>query len=201
MALKYNEFMLAMAISTFSLSATVAHAQNIDTAAGWDGSQSISSWGVPDTATYGQTITANGSQTGLRDFTFYLNFGGGAPVNTQAFVYAWDPVGLRLTGNALFASDVFTAPSTAGFSPVLVQTGGVSLNAGSQYVLFLTTSTAPGQSTGSYTWGTVSDDTYAGGTFVYQNNATDFASLGNRGWDVGSFGDLAFKANSALARS
>ena len=49
-----------------------ASAQIIDTTPQWNGTQFISSWGVPNTATYGQTITSTATQTRLSSFTFQL---------------------------------------------------------------------------------------------------------------------------------
>jgi hypothetical protein len=51
---------------------TSANAQNIDTLSQWNGTTFISSWGVPNTATYGQTFTPTNNQTRLSGFTFEL---------------------------------------------------------------------------------------------------------------------------------
>jgi len=50
-----------------------ASAQIIDTTPQWNGTSFISSWGIPNTATYGQTITPTAGQTRLSSFTFQLN--------------------------------------------------------------------------------------------------------------------------------
>src|ERR1700754_361025 len=171
-----------------------ASAQNIDTNPAWNGSQFISSWGVPNTATYGQTITPTSGQTRLSGFSFQLqqNSGATAP-QYQAFVYAWDATNQRITGSSLFTSAVFTAPTGAAFTPVSINTGTIVLTPGQQYVLFLTTSTRTGQSEAAYRWGSVSDTAYAGGRFVYQNNGTNFSQLSTASWsNIGI--DLAFTA-------
>ena len=120
--------------------ASPAVAQSINTLGQWDGTQFISSWGVPNTQTYGQTITATPTQSLLTGFTFQLSQTAGAAAQYQAFVYAWDAANQRITGNALFASGILTAPSGAAFTPVSISTGKVALIPGQQYVLFLTTS-------------------------------------------------------------
>ena len=62
----------------------------IDTTPAWNGTASIAAWGVPNTATYGQTFTATDQQRRLLGFTFYLqNFSGTAP-KYQAAVYEWN---------------------------------------------------------------------------------------------------------------
>lgn len=171
-----------------------ASAQNIDTHPAWNGSQFISSWGVPNTATYGQTITPTAGQTRLSGFTFNLFQAGGATApQYQAFVYAWDGTNSRITGSALFTSGVFTAPTGAAFTPVSINTGTVVLTPGQQYVLFLTTSTVSGQSEGNYRWGSVNNATYAGGRFVFRNNGTDFSQLSTTSWSFINE-DLAFTA-------
>lgn len=172
-----------------------ASAQTIDTHPQWNGTTFISSWGVPNTATYGQTITATAGQAVLSSFTFELSQTGGTAPQYQAFVYQWDPVNRRITGSSLFTSNVFTAPTTgAAYSPVTINTGSVVLAPGQQYVLFLTTSTVGGQPNSAYRYGSVGTNTaYAGGQFVFQNNGTNFNNLSTNTWSFIAQ-DLAFTA-------
>lgn len=171
----------------------------IDTTTVWDGSTSISSWGVPDTATYGQTITPTSRQVTLNSFTFNLANNSGTAPQYQAFIYQWDSVtNNRITGSALYTSAIITAPAAAAtFTPVTINTGGTALTANQKYVLFLTTSTISGQASGSYRWGSVSDATYTGGKFVYMNNGSIFADLSSTAWDTTYNQDLAFTATFA----
>lgn len=172
---------------------TPANAQNIDTMSQWNGITSISSWGVPNTATYGQTFVPTSGQTHLSGFTFQLSQTGGTAPQYQAFVYAFDPTTQRITGSALFRSGIFTAPSGAPFQTVSIGTGNVVLSPGQQYVLFLTTSTITGQANGTYKWGTVTNTAIPTGQFVFQNNGTNFAQLSSANWStIGS--DLAMQA-------
>jgi uncharacterized protein with beta-barrel porin domain len=171
-----------------------ASAQNIDTHPEWNGTQSIQSWGVTDTATYGQLITPTAQQTRLGSFTFELARTSGTAPQYQAFVYQWDSVNNRITGTALFSSGVFTAPSGTGFSPVTINTGSVILTPGQQYVLFLSTSNQQPQANSSYKYGQVGNNTaYAGGQFVFQNNDGNFAQLSTNAWSTIAE-DLAFIA-------
>jgi hypothetical protein len=149
--------------------------------------------GVTNTATYGQTITATASQTRLSSFTFQLNQTSGTAPQYQAFVYQWDATNQRITGSALFASGVFTAPSGAAFSPVTINTGSVVLTPGQQYVLFLSTSNQQPQANGSYKYGSVANTAYAGGQFVFQNNGANFNQLSTTTWTTIAI-DLAFQA-------
>lgn len=174
----FNHRQLLLAGAATLALATPAAAQNIDTTSSWNGTTFISSYGVPNTATYGQTITATTTQARLTGFTFQLSQSSGTAPQQQAFVYQWDPVTNRITGNALYASSVFTAPSGATYTPVTVNTGSILLTPGQQYVLFLTTSTTTGQANASYRYGALTNNTtYAGGQFVFYNNGTNFSQL------------------------
>ena len=77
-------------IAATALLTTPAIAQTIDTTTSWNGSDSNAPWGVPDSATYGQTITPTAQQTFLTSFTFELRQVAGGDVQYQAFVYQWD---------------------------------------------------------------------------------------------------------------
>ncbi|PWK71539.1 autotransporter outer membrane beta-barrel domain-containing protein [Aminobacter sp. AP02] len=193
---------IAATVALFSISG-VAQAQTyevIDTRPEWNGTSFISSFGVPNTATYGQTITPTSAQTRLHEFTFYLSHTSATAPQTQAFVYEWNPSTNRIVGSALYQSDVFTAPSGAAYSPVTITTGGVTLVAGTQYVVFLTTSTVASQANGSYKWGALTTNSYySGGRFVFFNNSTNFSQLSSSMWSEIQQ-DLAFLMTFGLAR-
>ncbi|QOG20346.1 MULTISPECIES: autotransporter outer membrane beta-barrel domain-containing protein [Bradyrhizobium] len=173
---------------------TSAQAQNIDTMPQWNGTSFISSWGVPNTATYGQTFTPTSGQTRLSGFNFQLSLPFGTAPQYQAFVYAFDPTTQHITGSALFSSGIMTAPSGSAYQTVSINTGGVSLTPGQQYVLFLTTSTITGQPNSAYRWGALTNNTaIPNGQFVYQNNGTNFGMLSATSWSsIGE--DLAMQA-------
>lgn len=174
--------------------AAPALAQNIDTVPSWNGTSFISSWGVPNTATYGQTITPTAQQGRLQSFTFYLSMAAGTAPQYQAMVYQWDPVNLRITGNALYTSGALTAPTGSAYTPVTINTGNLRLPAGLQYVLFFTTSTFTGQANATYRYGALTGNTtYPGGQFVFFNNGTNFGQLSTGTWSFISQ-DLAFSA-------
>src|SRR5450432_687504 len=171
-----------------------AMADNIDTTPQWNGSSFISSWGVTNTATYGQTITPTTGQRILTGFTFELAQTPGTAPQFQAFVYQWDSVNNRITGTALFSSAVFTAPAATTFTPVTINTGSIALTPGQQYVLFLSTSNQQPQANAGYKYGSLTNNTtYAGGQFVFQNNGANFGSLSTSSWSSIAE-DLAFTA-------
>ncbi|MCJ9733250.1 hypothetical protein MOV75_24060, partial [Bradyrhizobium sp. PRIMUS42] len=86
------------------------------------------------------------------------------------------------------------SPASATLKPVTVNTGGVVLTPGQQYVLFLTTiNVTQSNPSSKNSFGSVFSSPYAGGTLVYQNS-TSAADLSGQSWDVVMSGDLAFVA-------
>lgn len=176
---------------------------SIDTTPSWNGTNSASYFGEPDSATYGQTISTDATGGVLTSFTFYLS-----PLNLdfKAFVYQWD--GAKAVGPALYSSAVTNiGDSFTGFRATSFNTGGVSLAANTAYVLFFSTSGVQAQRFNTNTWGALSTDAYAGGEFVFHNSSNDPSSLlAAAGWDcpsgcdyLGRGADLAFKASIAPA--
>jgi Ca2+-binding RTX toxin-like protein len=147
-------------------------------------------FGKPNTATYGQVITAPTNDTQLDSFTFLMD-----QPDTVIFrgeVYAWD--GEKATGPNLYESEPRTTSGSNSLEEITFNTGGIQLVPGREYVLFATISKDYEASSGQGSWGWVPDDNaYAGGKFVYMNNGSNFDQLFARSWLVFG-GDLAFKA-------
>jgi hypothetical protein len=169
-------------------------AVSIDTVASWDGSSFISSFGIPNTQTYGQTVTVPVGLPVLQSFSFEMELP--PPLAFRGEVYAWD--GTKAAGPNLFESDV-TSTTTGGnvFQLITFDTGGIALVPGGVYVLFASTSKDNSNHSGRGIWGvTQFDDTYAGGTTVYINNGTDTTKWTSKPWATLP-GDLAFQATFA----
>jgi hypothetical protein len=174
-----------VAVLALALSASPALGQTI----GSGGGSSITSWGKPDTQTYGQTVTA--INTSLDSFSFWL--GGGSALNYQAYVYGWDQGLMRASGAALFTSAVMAAPGGVGFQQVTINTGGIAVDINSMYVAFLSTSGLAGS--GQIGWEATGGDGYAGGAFVFINNGEDTSAWTNQQWTTnwqGAGNDLRF---------
>jgi hypothetical protein len=154
---------------------------------------SIIYWGNPNTATYGQTITV-GSDNFLNSFSFYL--GGGNATNFRAYVMGWN--GTSATGPVLYASGTQTYTPGAGFQQISENTGGLNLNVGGQYVLFLSTSEVyDGNQNSLISFQSVNHDVYGGGLFVFNNNSGNFGALSSSAWSQnwqGQGADLSFQA-------
>ena len=120
---------------------SAAHADTtISTLGLWDGSTAISAWGGGATNTYGETFTAPGGS--LTSFSFEVN-DGGTPASYVAEVYAWNG---SLTGGApvqgtggpaLYTSGPMTTSGDGAFDLITINTGGVALTAGTNYVIDL----------------------------------------------------------------
>jgi hypothetical protein len=181
----------ALALAVTALGSSPASA--ISTYKSWDGSQSVGSFGCPDTTTYGQVITV-GKKTTLNNFSFkWINSSSGSMV-VRGEVYAWD--GSKATGSALWESRKRTISfQDSAFHTEVFKPGALPLSQGAQYVLFASIDKDFEQCTGNYVlnWGSVSDSTYSGGTFVYQNNTGNETLWTTQAWN--QFGiDLAFRA-------
>jgi hypothetical protein len=105
-------------------------------------------------ATFGQTITVPEGDNVLDRFSFYLvenkNALNGSPLGPQtvtykAYVYEWDAAGNRAVGPALWQSPAPQVVTTSSdFQEVVAETGGVQLQSGVQYVIFLSMSETSG---------------------------------------------------------
>lgn len=156
--------------------ATAASEWDLDYTAAGD--SAISPFGVPDTATYGQTITVPVGPEVLESFSFAVDLP--ETVVFRGVVQAWDTGAGHATGPVLFqsapTSTAGTGVETVTFTPDVAVTPGV-------YVLYLTVSYdyAAGSGTGNFPWH--SDDPYADGAFVWHNNNSDVDALTTQTWD------------------
>ena len=187
-----RHLIMASAMLCGLLGGTAAIAGNIDTTTGSQQGD-IYNFGYPDTATYGQTFTAGGSN--LSSFSLYLEGGGGGPTDVKGYIATWDG---SKAGTLVYSSGVQSIAGNGAlqefaFSP------NVSLVDGQQYVAFLSVSEVYGSGTGSFGMPLVGDETP--GQFVFSNNSGDFNSLFADNWAVGWVGanDVYFKANFSAA--
>lgn len=182
------------------LMAAIPGSVKADTVLSVPQSGNVMEWGVPDTATYGQTVTVpTNGDTELNSFTFNLGptFSGAGPINYTADVYAWNPVTNMAVGPAVYTSSTQTYTPGAGFVPVTV-TPDVNLLPGQQYVLFFSTAgLQSGQPISTIFWGTGTG--YSGGSFVFLNNGNNPSQWTSTSWtigpNVGLAQDLAFNAD------
>jgi hypothetical protein len=161
-----------------------------DTVASWNGTEHISTFGVTDTATYGQLVKVWDGASPMTGFSFLIGQCG-ADVTFRGSVYAWD--GAKATGSSLFTSARFTLNARSAYQRVYFDTGSLSLPAG-DYVVFVSTSDDQSGAPASGCWfgAMTNDTTYPDGHFVYLNNGANSAQWTSASW--GSISrDLAFQ--------
>ncbi|MGO4476381.1 PEP-CTERM sorting domain-containing protein [Massilia sp. 2TAF26] len=151
---------------------------------------SISPFGYPDTATYGQTFTV-GADNVLNSFSMYL-YGNNQSLDFRGYVAGWD--GSKAT-SILYTSPTRSVTPGQGLMEFSFDTGSLSLTAGQKYVMFLSVSDLGTQEYSTYNM-PATNNSYAGGDFVYFNNGLDFGALTTQAWECREcgFGDVAFKA-------
>jgi hypothetical protein len=190
-------FALLLASVSYAPLASAAPTFVIDTLSGWNGVDAIASFGEPNTATYGQTVTV-GPDNVLNGFTFLLDQTSLAPVHFRAYVMAWDDAQSRATGPVLYTSGNMQTTNVVGFETFNINTGNLALNSGSDYVLFFNASSNFDGLGDSANWASrASSNVYPSGLFVFQNNGGNFGNLSTQPWDrdwQGPGYDLAFRA-------
>jgi hypothetical protein len=165
----------------------------INTIPSWDGAEFIASFGVPDTATYGQTINIAPGSASVASFGFEIG-NCTANVALRGEVYAWD--GTKAIGASLFESPVTVVNASNSFQLVLFSTPGLILPPGN-YVIFATTSRdQSGAPAAGCRYGSVDDTAYPAGLHVYLNNGTDVSQWTSGAWPTLPL-DLAFQVNLA----
>ena len=146
----------------------------------------ISSFGYPNTATYGETIVGNGHALVSFTFTFTLP----ATTNFQPAVYTW--TGTQ-AGTQVWLGAT-TAPCGCGQETMtFTLPSGVVLQNGQQYILLMTTLANTGSGTGNFA--STDNSAYPNGDFRFQNGTAGqpLSTLSGGGWgNIAS--DLAFTA-------
>jgi hypothetical protein len=168
----------------------------VNTIPAWNGSAYVYPFGEPETATYGQVITARSdTHRFLKSFRFIVNLP--PSVKFRGYVYEWDAQAQRATGVARW-SGLTRHTSAETWQPVTVNTGRLRLIPGHKYVLFLSVTGIPQQPRTGIFAQPQEQNLYAGGAFVFFNNS-DVSDWTTQPWDggagdfLGPGGDLAFR--------
>lgn len=163
---------------------------------------SLSSFGEPNNATFGQTFKLNpGDDTLLDSVTFFVNdFVNTDFIDFAFYVYEWNSTNKRITGSALFTNDTGgTAPFTTtnnggsdGMESFAVNVGGVPLAIGTDYMWFISASNFFDTVQGTGSVGSNGSDVFPNGSAFFLNNGNDFGLLSTSSWVAPSSTDLAF---------
>lgn len=169
----------------------LAGAQTIlDTTAAWTG-DGVAALGGNGVAAYGQTFTVP-SDPVLQSFSVFLaDFDTTLPVQFQAFVAGWNNSRsvFRPSAPVLFSSPVMTLPGgNNNWQEVTIQTGGLQLTPGGQYVFFLGTYGLFQGIQYQLKMGTINfSSPYAGGEFAYDGQSPSNGTLSQafaQSWQV-----------------
>jgi PEP-CTERM motif len=136
-------------------------------------------FGNPETATYGELFTSpSNGDNNLSSFSFYMgsSFLAGNII-TGAYIATWTGT---LAGTLLYSAGPINYDNV-GDEQITLNTGGLALNANSQYVMFLSVSNFYGQSAGEAYASEGTSITGLNG-FVYNNNAGNFSALFTTAW-------------------
>ena len=172
----------------------------ISTVAEWNGTDNAQFWGTTGSATYGQVFTPTGSELILQDFSIFADSLGN-PLQYRAYVQQWNQGLNQAVGNILFTSSTMVLSATPGFNQITINTGGLLLSAGVDYIAYFSSSDVPqpnipGSQMG---WLTASSADPNAVGFRFSNSATTFnpvTGVSSPWLGTGSF-DLAFEAHFA----
>jgi len=204
-----NLFRLPLFCIAATTLASVSFAQTtFDTMSSWDGGTAISSFGNPDSATYGQTFLAP-TDSKMLDYSFQLLGSTGTTFQLRGMLFDWTgsltgPGGGGL-GSAIYTSAPIVVNGNGAFQQVTINPN-MNLIPGHSYVAAISVSdpTDYDATTGT---GSVGFNWYShganngGGGFVWSNNGNDVSALSS-GWSTwNDFGDAAYTAHFASAQA
>lgn len=159
----------------------LALADSILTFPGWNGTDTISAFGNPNTSTYGEAITTPAGDGSVSSFSFYLQESAG--FQFQAFISPWDNSGYALTGSLLFLSSVITA-TDSNLDLYSIVVPGAAVTPGTIYMFGITIDNVYAADTGLT--GVMGGDLEADGNstyyFAWSNDGGDF-SLAYSDWN------------------
>ena len=150
----------------------------------------ISAFAIPNTTTYGEIITAPSNSGKLESFSFWLE---GSVAQAFGGVGTWTGSGV---GTNLFTSSTFGA-SYGGFTEVTVNTGGIALTPGQNYVLYFSNGISGNSGYDTFEMGSGSS-LDSGRGMAWDNNNGGSPVNGDWNGSHGGSYNLAYKAVFAV---
>jgi hypothetical protein len=183
---------LLAAVATATLIALGASQANAVTLDNSPGSGSISNFGVPDSQTYGEVLTAPITGT-MTSFTLWLNGGVGS---LEGSVGTWNGGPAFSFGNGSPSTLYTSGPQASTGTQSFTFTPNVSVTAGNEYVAFLSVFGDPNATTSTSM--PLSSNFVSGIDYFVWNNST--SPYGNTSWNYfGDFGNAQFAATFTAA--
>ncbi len=167
----------------------------ISTYGAWNGYNYIDSWGVINSATYGQLLIVPAGENSLKFFSFSIN-DQGSVITYRAMIYNWDNSSSHATGSPLFQTGPMTTVGANRYERyTFTIPGGLSVTPGQQLILLATTCfDQAGAPNSAARWGSTKNDaSYPEGRFYFLNNGNNSAALTTSAWSTMA-DDLAFTA-------
>ncbi len=183
---RLSRYMLPVALVLVALVALPAGAQQINTYPGWNGSDTISSFGYPNTATYGEAITTPAGASNVSSISFWLNEATG--FEFQAFIAPWDNNNYLIPGGlagATYLSPIQTVSSGGTLKEYTISGFSAPVTAGTIYMFGLTIDNVYNQDA-QFGAGSQGGDIFAGGNSTYYfawNNDSGNGSLLGSNWN------------------
>ena len=183
---RISRYVLPAVLVLVALVALPAGAQVIQTDPGWNGSNTISSFGYPNTATYGEAITTPGGATNVQQVSFWLNEATG--FQYQVFIAPWDNNNYLIPGGlagAIYVSPVQTIASGGTLTQYTVSGINAAVTPGTIYMFGLTIDNVYNNDA-QFGAGSQGGDIFANGNSTYYfawNNDSGNGSLLGANWN------------------
>lgn len=150
----------------------------------------ISTYGVPNTATYGQTFIApSATDTVLDSVQFKIDPLGTGDVNVRLHVGTW--TGTKV-GSLIYTGSLVTLGSGLGWTNVVYSNLGINVVHNQAYVAFASVSND--YIGGTAQWASSTAASYGNGTFVFLNNGNDAGQWTTTNWTSAGI-DATFEMN------
>jgi len=136
---RLSRYVLPVMLVLVALVASPAGAQQVNTYPGWNGVDTISSFGYPNTSTYGEAITTPAGATNLQIVSFWLNEATG--FEYQLFIAPWDNNNYLIPGGlagAIYLSPIQTIASGGTLTQYTINGINATITPGTIYMFGLT---------------------------------------------------------------
>jgi PEP-CTERM motif len=170
-----------------ALIALPAGAQTIQTDPSWNGTNTISSFGYPNTSTYGEAITTPAGGTSVSSFSFWLNEAAG--FQFQAFIAPWDNNNYLIPGGglsaAIYLSPIQTVSQGGSLVEYTINNVNTAVTPGTIYMFGITIDNVYNQDA-QFGAGSQGGDIFANGNSTYYfawNNDSGNGSLLGENWN------------------
>ena len=183
---RLSRYVLPVMLVLVALVASPAGAQQVNTYPGWNGVDTISSFGYPNTSTYGEAITTPAGATNLQIVSFWLNEATG--FEYQLFIAPWDNNNYLIPGGlagAIYLSPIQTIASGGTLTQYTINGINATITPGTIYMFGLTIDNVYNYDA-QFGAGSMGGDLFTGGNSTYYfawNNDSGNGSLLGANWN------------------